>query len=361
MRKGLAPASGGGTTNFLRADGVFAAPPGAGGGEANTASNAGTAGVGVFKQKTGLDLEFKKINASTANVTITDDVANSELDIGVNGYATMTDGTTAANAVGGDTFKLRAGAGLTVVTQNNDATHGDNALFSLEPRLEPLLANDFLTTTTAQGLHPFSAVAISTGTISTSPAAGVVDGNHPGVILLRSSTTANSGFYVMTGMGTAADRMRIAGGEQFDLIFRTPAALTALTYRFGFHDTITSADAVDGLYFEMPATGAIVGKTSNNSTRTTSATIATLAVNTWYHARIVVNANATGVDFFVYDMAGTQLGTVNITTNIPTASGRELGCGGVFTNSGTTAADIVMLDYMAFGMPGRILQRGALT
>lgn len=29
---GLAPASGGGTTNFLRADGVFAAPPGAGGG-----------------------------------------------------------------------------------------------------------------------------------------------------------------------------------------------------------------------------------------------------------------------------------------------------------------------------------------
>jgi hypothetical protein len=34
--KGLVPASGGGTTNFLRADGVFAAPPGGGGGGSAT-------------------------------------------------------------------------------------------------------------------------------------------------------------------------------------------------------------------------------------------------------------------------------------------------------------------------------------
>lgn len=38
--KGLVPASGGGTTNFLRADGTFAAPPGGGGG-----ANAGTATI----------------------------------------------------------------------------------------------------------------------------------------------------------------------------------------------------------------------------------------------------------------------------------------------------------------------------
>ncbi len=81
--KGLAPASGGGTANFLRADGVFAAPPGAGGGEANTASNVGTAGVGVFKQKTGVDLEFKKINAGSGKITITDDTGNNEVDVDV--------------------------------------------------------------------------------------------------------------------------------------------------------------------------------------------------------------------------------------------------------------------------------------
>jgi len=53
------------------------------GGEANTASNVGTGGVGVFKQKTGVDLEFKKINAGSSKITITDDVANNEVDIDI--------------------------------------------------------------------------------------------------------------------------------------------------------------------------------------------------------------------------------------------------------------------------------------
>ena len=56
---------------------------GGGSGETNTASNVGTAGVGVFKQKTSVDLEFKKINAGSSKVTITDDTANNEIDIDV--------------------------------------------------------------------------------------------------------------------------------------------------------------------------------------------------------------------------------------------------------------------------------------
>lgn len=52
-------------------------------GEANTASNVGTAGVGVFKQKAGVDLEFKKLNAGSNKVSITDDTGNSEVDIDV--------------------------------------------------------------------------------------------------------------------------------------------------------------------------------------------------------------------------------------------------------------------------------------
>jgi len=62
--------------------------PGAASGEANTASNVGTAGVGVFKQKAGVDLQFKKINAGSARVTITDDTVNSEVDINVSAVET---------------------------------------------------------------------------------------------------------------------------------------------------------------------------------------------------------------------------------------------------------------------------------
>jgi hypothetical protein len=53
-------------------------------GEANTASNVGTAGVGVFKQKTGVNLEFKKVNAGSNKVTIVDDTGSDEIDIDVN-------------------------------------------------------------------------------------------------------------------------------------------------------------------------------------------------------------------------------------------------------------------------------------
>lgn len=69
-------------TNGSGTKGFFDLPAGSGG-EANTASNVGTAGVGVFKQKTSVNLEFKKINAGSSKVTITDDTGNDEVDIDV--------------------------------------------------------------------------------------------------------------------------------------------------------------------------------------------------------------------------------------------------------------------------------------
>ncbi len=52
-------------------------------GEVNTASNVGAGGVGVFKQKSGVDLQFKNINAGSNKITVTDDTTNSEVDIDV--------------------------------------------------------------------------------------------------------------------------------------------------------------------------------------------------------------------------------------------------------------------------------------
>lgn len=57
---------------------VWAAAPGSSGGEANTGSNVGTGEGTVFKQKSGTDLEFKKI-AQGSGVTVTD--SGSEITI----------------------------------------------------------------------------------------------------------------------------------------------------------------------------------------------------------------------------------------------------------------------------------------
>lgn len=51
----------------------------------------------------------------------------------------------------------------------------------------------------------------------------------------------------------------------------------------------------------------------------------------------------------IWNDAGTQQGTQNVTTNIPTASGRETGVAVIGTNSGTTASDVYAVDYMSMG------------
>ena len=74
-----------------------------------------------------------------------------------NAYVTITDGTTPANASGGDTFKLRATAPLTVVTENDNGTHGDNALFSTSLATDRLLGRDTAGTGVAEE------ISLSTG------------------------------------------------------------------------------------------------------------------------------------------------------------------------------------------------------
>jgi len=52
-------------------------------GESNTVSNIGGGGVGVFKQKSGIDLQFKNLNARSNKIVVSDDTANNEIDFDV--------------------------------------------------------------------------------------------------------------------------------------------------------------------------------------------------------------------------------------------------------------------------------------
>lgn len=206
-------------------------------------------------------------------------------------------------------------------------------------RKRPFLFCDFLATGTSS-LDPFLGIAIASGTISAATV-GTFTAQHPGNVRFVSSTTPNSGVYI----GSNTIQLLLSGGEVYEAVFRLET-LTLSTFRLGFLDTTTSADAVDGVYVEVDSTGVATGKTSNNSTRSTTATTLTLTATTWYRLRIVVNSTSLAT-FTIYDDAGAELWTNTLTTNIPTASGRETGAGVTATNSGTLAVGLLTLDFMA--------------
>lgn len=90
-----------------------------------TASNVGSAGVGVFKQKTGDDLEFKNISVGSNKVTVTDDTGNNEIDIDVDGGKIL-DGEVAGNGlVTRTTTETYTNRTLTGTSDEIDVADGD--------------------------------------------------------------------------------------------------------------------------------------------------------------------------------------------------------------------------------------------
>lgn len=267
----------------------------------------------------------------------------------VNGAATTDvdlDNATPAAPAGGANVKWQStGASPSDVSAYLDVPDLAQAL-----RRKTFYASDFFNIDVDLN-DPFLLTVIAAGTI-VAPNAGLVTAHHPGVIKIRSSTTTNSGGRAVTDV---AGGLLLGGGEVFEGIVNF-TTLTNTTVRVGFHDSTTSADAVDGAYFELSA-GTLKGKTASNSTRSTTGTTFTPTAGTWYRLRVTVNSNATQVNFDVFDDAGTNLLAANLAANIPTASGREVAAGLVATNSGTTATDLLHLDYQAFYQNDRAFTR----
>ena len=215
--------------------------------------------------------------------------------------------------------------------------------------------NGWQATVVSAGTIAVVTTSVATFTVGINTATQAANlANHPGVLSFTSSTTANSGAQYTWGAATAG--VTLKGGEVAEFIF-FPINFATSTYRFGIHDASTSADAVDGVYFEMSTSGVLTGKASNNSVRTTSAAIATLTAATWYHARLKLNANATAVTFTVYNQTGAVVGTPQtVTTNIPTAVGRDALPRFIVTNSGVTATLLAQLDLAGWKSP---VTRGA--
>jgi hypothetical protein len=206
-------------------------------------------------------------------------------------------------------------------------------------RKRPFYMHDFLNPN-ATTVDPWFGVSVASGTFALP--SGVTLTDHPGVQSLKSSTTTNSGYFIMSGIYMMEG---LDGDEITNLVFH-PNVLDSVTTRFGFHDATTVTAPVDGAYFEVGPDSVLWGKTMNASSGSTTGTSYTLAINTWYRLKLVVNAAATRVDYYLYNAAGAVLWTDNLQTNIPTG---YLGHGLITTKAHTgTGAGIVLLniDYM---------------
>ena len=64
------------TSNYLLADGTWAAVPGSTGGEVNTAANASTEGTGVYLEKSGVELRFRTLLSTGSVISIAASTSN---------------------------------------------------------------------------------------------------------------------------------------------------------------------------------------------------------------------------------------------------------------------------------------------
>jgi hypothetical protein len=207
-----------------------------------------------------------------------------------------------------------------------------------------------LATTGVAASDIFVGAVVSGGTNTTAiPTGGQAGFNSHGVFL-RSGTTVNGGYKYQTTSFVADYFGTISHKFRAKALWRATANVTV---RVGFHDTATSADAVDGAYFEIVG-DVISAKAASNSTRTTAGTTFTLTVDRVYTFDIDVNDAGTSARFRVYEnLNATPVLDVTITTNIPTGSARAFGAGIVATESTTTASDMIILYEMGLGtVPG---------
>lgn len=196
--------------------------------------------------------------------------------------------------------------------------------------------HDFLTTNSNElvTVNFLGAGGLFSNTVATSTV------NNPGVARITSGTVANSGI----SLRSIATNINLKGQEVCDFIIN-PLTFTNTLLRLGFFSNTDHTTPLSGVYFQYSGSGVLTLITADNGVTTTSSTITTLVVSTFYKLKITVNSNATSVLAEVFNNLGVLISSVTQTTNIPTTA-RFLNYGLICTNSGTNSTALLDVDFM---------------
>lgn len=173
---------------------------GGGGGEANTASNVGSAGIGVWYQKLGVDLQFKSLFSPDASINISDDTGNQKIDLTLGGALVK---TTSANTYGDFQQTFRSSR-LAITNPANTFVYFlvGSALTASRNLFLPLLTANDTAVTEAFG-QTLTNKTMGTGTIA-----------NTDTITLKHSTTNTIG-ELMRNTGTKFDRFAKGAANTF--------------------------------------------------------------------------------------------------------------------------------------------------
>jgi hypothetical protein len=240
--------------------------------------------------------------------------------------------------------------GFTLLTENQASAQAtvNEALEALDAHLDPTktfrFVEDFVGNTSAAG-SPFIEASSGTGAdVVTNNFAGTV--NHPGVASLGTGST-NSG-YATLNTRYASGLLLGGGAWRLTIIFRLEDlsdGTETYTIRLGFSDVQTGADPTDGAflrYTHSVNTGKFECVTRSNSTETAADSGITVAADTWYKLDILVNADATEVEFRINDAS-----VATNTTDIPTGTGRETAISMSILKSNGTTERLMYVDLAA--------------
>lgn len=206
------------------------------------------------------------------------------------------------------------------------------------------------------GISSFLPLAgIGVGTTVGTLVSGTVTANHPGVVIFKSSVAANSG-YIVAALSSFS-QMLLAGGEAYEVVF-TVETTTNTTARLGYHDAGSITAPVDGVYLQI-VEATLTGVAMSNGSETDTPDTVTLTQGVLYRAKIVLNANASLATFTLFTCADGLPVTWTrntVASNIPTGGGRYCSPDMIATNAGTTAVNLISLDWFRYSID-RVLVR----
>jgi len=277
------------------------------------------------------------------------EIGRSSYDDGIVTTGITDNNLTASKPIFTDSNKELTSTGIGTSSQ---FIKGDGSLDSLQyvPQSSSRMAvavTDFIAVSSSLN-PPWTGGTLGGGTLTTalSPTS-----QHPGIDVIKSGTTGS-----LNGARwyTSGSPFLISGGETTEFIFELAFA-TNTQLLMGWTDGSTTQNFTNGVFIFVEGQS-LYGQCVSSSSSTTTGTSYTVS-SSWYHAKIVVNSDATRVDFYLYSENGTLLWSNYITTNIPTSAGQELMHAFLAMNkTATSATSLCYLDYMNISIDRELIR-----